>query len=196
MEFVLIRHTRCAVQPDVCYGHLDVALHADAAGDIAQALALTPPVDEIFASPSQRCQLLALPLAARARCELNTLDDLRELSFGDWEGLSWPHIPREQSDWWAEDPWHRAPPGGETEQQLFERVNRAYCQIVSRDLRRVAVVAHAGPLRLLRCLILGRPLSERWDWRVPPGAVHTFAVESRQETHTQVAAGDRSTQIP
>jgi broad specificity phosphatase PhoE len=45
---------------------------------------------------------------------------------------------------------------------LFDRVERAYRRIASCAAARVAVVAHGGPLRLLRCLMMGLPLSERW----------------------------------
>lgn len=171
MEFVLIRHTACNVAAGVCYGRLDVPLSATANADITRTLDHVPSVDAIFSSPATRCVTLARRLAQREQREITLLDALRELDFGAWEGRRWDEIPRSDSDHWAEDPWLRAPPGGETEAALFARVSSAYRTIASCDASRVAVVAHGGPLRLLRCMILARPLEERWSWSMPQGHV-------------------------
>lgn len=171
MEFVLIRHTACDVAPGICYGRLDVSLCASADEDIALTLGNVPAVAAVFSSPSIRCAMLAERLARRERCELTMLDELRELDFGAWEGRPWDRIPRAESDHWAEDPWNRAPPNGETEAALFARVTSAYRTIARCTASRVAIVAHGGPLRLLRCAILARPLAERWDWSIARGEV-------------------------
>jgi alpha-ribazole phosphatase len=124
MEFALIRHTRCDIDPGVCYGHLDIPLASTAHADIEQTLARVPPVGAVYSSPSQRCHALAQALARRDGCDLRTRPDLRELNFGAWEGLPWNDVARTLSDEWAADPWNLAPPGGESERQLWERVSR------------------------------------------------------------------------
>jgi len=171
MEFVLIRHTTCDAGSDVCYGRLDVPLAPCANADIAATLDKIPQVQCVFSSPAIRCATLATRLAQREHCELTLLDELRELDFGAWEGQQWKCIARAESDPWALDPWHRAPPGGESEAQLFERVSVAHRKIVNCDAARVAIVAHGGPLRLLRCLILSEPLEARWNWSIAQGDV-------------------------
>jgi alpha-ribazole phosphatase len=138
----------------------------------------------VFTSPLERCLSLASRLAQRDQCELVSDPDLRELNFGAWEGLSWDLIPRTNCDHWVQDTWNRAPPGGETEHALYLRVQRSHQTILAvvarlamsgRHLQRIAIVAHGGSLRLLRCLLLQLPLEERWDWRIEPGAVHALA---------------------
>ncbi len=171
MELVLIRHTACAIATDVCYGQLDVPLSASACADIALTLTKVPPIRAVFSSPAVRCVTLAERLAQRDRCELMLLDELHELSFGAWEGQRWDLVSRVDSDHWAADPWHRAPPGGESEAELFARVQSAHRTIVSYGAPRAAIVAHGGPLRLMRCLILDRPLGERWNWSIAQGDV-------------------------
>jgi alpha-ribazole phosphatase len=171
MEFLLIRHTRGVVQPGVCYGRLDLALPADASADIAVTLGASRKVDAVFSSSSTRCISLARELSQRDQCKFWVLDDLRELHFGAWEGLRWDDVPRAHSDHWAEDSWNRAPPEGESESALFERVQRAMQIVLREDFDRVAIVSHAGPLRLLRCLLLDLPLSARWSWSIAPGEV-------------------------
>jgi len=149
-----------------------VELAASSAADIAATLDRVPKVNAIFSSPLARCRKLAVALSSRDRIPLNLLDELRELSFGAWEGKRWSAIDRSMSDFWSQDPWHRAPPGGENESALWERVQRAHRELTSSDADRIAVVAHGGPLRLLRCLLSRRPIEERWSWSIEPGGVH------------------------
>jgi alpha-ribazole phosphatase len=171
VELVLIRHTRCDVAEGSCYGHLDVSLAQTSAADIARTLAQTPPVGIVFSSPSRRCHELALALASRDTCPIRLLPDLMELNFGEWEGRRWSEVPREQSDPWAEDPWHRAPPRGESESELWARVQRAASELRNAGMPRIAVVSHGGPLRLLQCLLTGAPVEERWSRSIECGGV-------------------------
>lgn len=176
MEFALIRHTRCDIAAGVCYGQLDIRLAATSAADIEQTLARVPRVDLVFASSSQRCQILAQALARRDNSELRTRPDLRELSFGAWEGQRWSDIPRALSDAWTTDTWSFAPPGGESESQLWDRVSRVAEELLQiQDATRVAVVSHGGPLRHLRCLLTGARSTERWAWSCALGEVTLLA---------------------
>lgn len=172
MEFALIRHTRCDIPAGTCYGQLDIPLASSATLDIEHTLSRIPPVDLVFSSPSQRCHFLAQALARRDACEVLIRPDLRELSFGAWEGLRWNDIPREVSDAWAADAWNNAPPEGESEHQLWQRVARVTDELMRLDeVKRIAVVSHGGPLRHLRCLLTGAPTSERWLWSCECGEV-------------------------
>jgi alpha-ribazole phosphatase len=164
VEFFLIRHTAPAVAKGVCYGQADVPLAETAERDIQSALAPLPGFNLVYSSPAQRCLRLATALAQRDTVPLMLAPELQELNFGEWEQLPWARIPREHSDPWAEDTWNRAPPGGETEQALWNRVARWYRTASSSPVARCAVVAHGGSLRLLRCLILQLPLEARWSW--------------------------------
>jgi alpha-ribazole phosphatase len=168
---ILIRHTRVADGEGRCYGSLDLPLAATAEADIAAVLQRVPTVGAIVSSPAARCRRLAQALAARDGCALTIEPALRELDFGAWEGLRWDEIDRAQSDPWAEDPWHRAPPRGESEAALWQRLQHWLAATPTPPDRRTAIVAHAGPLRLLRCHFEGRDLHERWTLSLPPGGV-------------------------
>lgn len=171
MEIILIRHTPTAAKAGTCYGRLDVPLTRGFASDIAATLATITRVDLIFSSPLQRCALLADALAKRDACPLTLNAALQELNFGAWEGQRWSDVSRIESDPWADDPWNRAPPGGETEQALWQRVDEWRQQVLEKQSGRVAVVAHAGSLRALRCLLLGVAPPQRWSWRIECGAI-------------------------
>ncbi len=174
MEFVLIRHTATALASGFCYGVTDVPLAATATEDIRATLAQISRVDAIFTSPAHRCLALAAALAQRDSVDFSIVPELRELDFGLWEGRRWEDIPRIESDPWADSPWDRAPPGGETEQSLWHRVEAWHGRILTKAQGRIAVVAHGGPLRILRCLLLALPPAARWAWTSGVGAATTF----------------------
>ena len=169
MELYLIRHTAPDAMTGICYGRTDVPLAASAEQDIERVIATLPKFDRVYSSPAQRCTKLATALAQRDSCEPIIHAALSELDFGDWEQLPWSVIPREHSDPWAADTWHRAPPGGETEQALWSRVSTWYATAIVQPVARCAIVAHGGSLRVLRCLILRLPVEERWAWSLAWG---------------------------
>jgi len=176
VELYLIRHTAPAATEGICYGRSDVPLAASAERDVQHVIAALPRFDRVYSSPARRCTTLAGALAQRDDCPLQLDPALGELDFGEWERLPWSLIPREHSDPWAADPWHRAPPGGETEQALWSRVSTWYAIASTQPVARCAIVAHGGPLRVLRCLILGLPEEERWGWSLGWGECARFTV--------------------
>jgi broad specificity phosphatase PhoE len=139
-------------------------------------LALLPKFDLVYSSPAQRCVRLATELVKRDGCEFALAPELQELDFGQWEQLPWARIPRELSDPWTADTWNQAPPGGETERALWTRVANWHRTALPASVSRCAIVAHGGPLRVLRCLALGLPMEARWDWSLKWGEHAVFDV--------------------
>ena len=160
----------------VCYGRTDVPLAASAERDIRAALSQLPKFDRVYSSPAQRCVQMATALVTRDACQLALAPALQELDFGQWEQLPWARIPREHSDPWAADTWNRAPPGGETEQALWTRVANWYRTALPAPVPRCAIVAHGGPLRVLRCLALGLSTEARWAWNLNWGEHAVFDI--------------------
>jgi broad specificity phosphatase PhoE len=123
---------------------------------VEQALAMLPglAVDHVFVSPLARAQETASFInAART-----TLDDLAELHFGDWEGLTWDEIAardpalaeRKLANWFSEPA-----PNGESLADLLSRVSRALHRIRSEPYSRAAIVAHAAVNGAIRSLLTG-----------------------------------------
>jgi alpha-ribazole phosphatase len=170
VEIILIRHTPTAAPAGTCYGASDIALRGESARDIAALVRRTPSMDHLFTSTAQRCTLLATALGEHFNLEAKTAQELCELHFGMWEGRQWEGIARSEIEIWAQDTWERSPPGGESERALWGRVKVWFDrEVAPLRLQRIAIVAHAGPLRVLRCLIGKLPSSERWDWSIGLG---------------------------
>lgn len=98
----------------------------------------------VYSSPLRRARETAELLARGAKIEI--VDDLREITYGDWDGRTWAEIEagdpelarRKMAD------WHGVTPvGGESWDEFAARVKRTFEQIKPGP-RPAAVVAHAA----------------------------------------------------
>ncbi|ACZ31267.1 Phosphoglycerate mutase [Xylanimonas cellulosilytica DSM 15894] len=87
---------------------------------------------------------------------------LRERSFGDWEGLTGAQIaqgwPEGHAAWRRGDDEHGLPPGGETRQQVAERMRVAiedHAATLDRD-QTLVVVSHGAAITLAVTAMLGQ----------------------------------------
>jgi alpha-ribazole phosphatase len=90
------------------------------------------------------------------------MPDLRERSFGEWEGMTFTEIkekyPRE-FEAWANDPLRYSPVSGESTIAVKDRTVPALTKILEgHNGDNIAVVAHGGVNRIILCYVLGIPL--------------------------------------
>jgi probable phosphoglycerate mutase len=107
----------------------------------------------VITSPLSRCARTA-QLIADAACDVpvRSDSDLIECDFGKWEGLTFAEVrerwPDETRAWLASP--SVAPPGGESFDQVAQRVAGAVARIRSAYAgERVAVVTHVSPIKLI-----------------------------------------------
>ncbi|GAB1394610.1 alpha-ribazole phosphatase [Rhodocyclaceae bacterium] len=151
MRLWLIRHPLPAVAPGTCYGATDLPLAAPPQALAAQLRRCLPDAVPLYASPLQRCRLLAEQLHPAPRFDAR----LREIDFGHWEMQPWDALDRQLIDAWAADPFNFVPPGGEAVSALRARV-RSFLD----ELREESVlVAHAGVIKVCAAELAGET-----DW--------------------------------
>ena len=113
-------------------------------------------IDCVLSSDLSRCLAVARPVATKLNKSLYVLAELRELDFGEWEGLTFGEIaeryPEEQAKW-LDDPYQVGPPGGETLQQMQERIRQA---LTAYEQHNVIIVTHGGVLATVQSLWLGK----------------------------------------
>lgn len=138
----------------------------------AEALADRLAGEEIhaaYASDLQRAWETAHKLAAPHGLEVKQAAPLREIHFGDWEGLSYDEIERrypQEMAAWRSDPMRSAPPGGETLAEVSDRVRKVAAGLeADHQEETVLVVAHGGVLQVLLCTLLGLEPRGRWQFR-------------------------------
>lgn len=109
-------------------------------------------IDVVVSSPIRRTRATADLVAAALGADVVEDAGVREVNFGDWEGLTFAEVrerwPAGLAAWLADTSC--APPGGESLAQVAARVESARERIVSAHAgRTVLVVSHVTPIKLL-----------------------------------------------
>ncbi|GBE31164.1 MAG TPA: histidine phosphatase family protein [Nitrospirae bacterium] len=90
------------------------------------------------------------------------IPQLRERSFGQWEGMTFDEIRETypgEFDAWVKNPLEFSPVGGESTLEVRGRVMPVFYELVGRhEGGSIALVAHGGINRIVLCDILGIPL--------------------------------------
>lgn len=133
-----------------------------------------------YASPLERARRTAEIVVLELRIPLTLVDDLREMSLGEWEGRTVDEIgalPGNLYAQWLRDPARNAPPGAEPLPAVQERVLRAVSAIAARHRNGddVLVVSHGGVISLYLAHWLGLPLSAIWRLTVSNGSLSRVA---------------------
>jgi len=95
---------------------------------------------------------------------------LMELTFGEWEGLTWPQVQArapQAASWRDGDKWNFQPPSGESYAMLADRLVPWLAQLTGEAV----VTAHGGVGRVLMANLAGLPyeraaLADVWQGRV------------------------------
>jgi alpha-ribazole phosphatase len=147
------------------YGHTDVALTEVGVlhfQQLADRLRFTK-IQTIYSSDLQRAVLGARIIAQNHDVPIHACPELRELHFGDWEGLGLQEVrerfPALLQDRMRDPASFRAPGDGETLAELSERVMACFRRILkSHEGRDFLIVGHGAVNRVILCDALGLPL--------------------------------------
>jgi alpha-ribazole phosphatase len=173
VQLFLIRHPRPLLSSGICYGQLDVEA-ADPQPVAERLRALLPAGTPVIASPLQRARRLAEALHPQPLFDQR----LREINFGEWEGVAWNAIDRRLLDTWATDMLHFAAPGGESAAMLQARARAC---VDSLSVSSVALVTHAGVIRSLLGHWLDLPIDEWSQLAVDFGSISLFEIVTGAE---------------
>lgn len=125
------------------------------------------PIAHVYASPLERARRTAEIARAGLALPMTVVDDLRELSLGEWEGCTVEEIrtrPGDPYTRWVRDPVRCLPPGGEPLADVQARVLRVIEGIAAAHPNGddVLIVSHGGVISALLAHWLGLPLSSIW----------------------------------
>ena len=115
--------------------------------------------DAIYSSPLSRALATAEAIRAVTGLEITVLDELKEMNYGGWEGRNFLDVRKNEEEHyrrWIDDPAYPCP-GGESHNDVLQRMNRAF--EVVRGSRRPVVVAHGTAIRIGATALLGAPVS-------------------------------------
>ena len=175
-HLLLIRHTETDMAGRFC-GHSDPELNQRGRQQLAGVVDRLSEyaIRRIYASDLRRARQTAEAIATHFGIGFEVRPGLREIHFGMWEGLSWSEIEARDpvlAKSWAEQYRTLTAPGGESMQQFERRVcaESAFLFAAATECP-IAVVAHAGFMRVLLTNFYGVPEEEAWKLANEYGSV-------------------------
>ena len=131
--------------------------------------------DAVFSSDLLRAQETAEIVVRNRDVPIRRTNELRELSFGVWEELTYGEIQQkypEEYRRWQTDPAFNPPPGGESLVEIGHRLSLFFDPLRERgDQETILIATHGGPIRLMVCRAFGLPASDYRRIIVGPGSL-------------------------
>ncbi|HJQ38067.1 MAG TPA: histidine phosphatase family protein [Thermoanaerobaculia bacterium] len=159
-QLILVRHGETVHNvAGIAQGWNDSALSdkgREQVRQLAQKLVEYAPT-AIYSSTLGRALSTAETIAEATGLPIATLDDLREMNYGGWEGRSFLDVRREYEDVyqrWIND--ETCPcPDGESHADVRARLERAFASI---DAERPVIVTHGTAIRIAATALLKLPV--------------------------------------
>ncbi len=127
-------------------------------------------IDSVACSPMVRCRAPARRFAARHDVACETIEAMREIHFGLWEGRTWQELApryRSQLERFWRSPEGCVPPEGEGFDAFADRVTSAWAGWVAGGSGHRLLIAHGGVIRVILAHLLRMPLSALWHLDIP-----------------------------
>ncbi len=123
--------------------------------------------DALYASDLSRAITTANAIGGAFGLSPITAPELREINFGEWEGLSWAEIESRDQAYarrWSEAYPDLPAPGGERFEAFQSRVLTQVRNLLSEASQKcAAIVTHAGVMRVVLCSLSGLSEQEAWE---------------------------------
>jgi phosphoserine phosphatase len=173
MRLLLARHGQTEWNADRRFqGATDIALsplgraQAHALGRALRGRHVTA----AYVSPMRRAVETAEIALADAGIPYTPIEELRELSLGEWEGCTVDEIRQRDGDpyaAWLRAPLDCPPPGGEPLPDVRDRVLAAMERIgAAHGDGDALIIAHGGVISVYACHLLGCSFNQLWRLRV------------------------------
>ncbi len=164
-KLYLVRHAE-PERSDSLLGSFDAPLTAQ--GRLTR-ISLPEPAAAVYTSPLIRARETALQLAP----EIVVIDGLREISYGEWDGLRWADIERRDpelaraklNDW-----FHVTAPNGEPWDEFRVRVRSALDRVLAGPMPAV-VIGHSAVNSIIHEALIGQ---DPFEFRQAHGEVFEY----------------------
>lgn len=179
MKLILIRHTSTDYNLDRRYcGFSDIGINKKG---IIQAKRIKNKlgdfrVDKIFCSDLKRTFQTAKIIFAKSACRIIKRKNLREINFGEWEGLKFEQIIEKhplRCKKWFKNSFGATPPKGERLEHFISRIEKELKRIIDSFYdKTVVIIGHYGVMRVILNNALGMRKKDFWMKKFNSRAVY------------------------
>ncbi len=141
-------------------------------------------IDAVYSSDLKRALVTAEVISSRHKLDIITCPELREVNYGNVEGLTFEEISRLYPEV-AESIISFSPqlkfPGGESFEGFIERTSKFLDKLERHAPEQtILIVSHSGPLRVLLCDLLGLDQSHWRQFRLDNGSLSIVEISLRR----------------
>lgn len=191
LQIDLLRHGETTLSHTL-RGHLDDDLTEQGWLQMQSTIQqyMTTPVDwdVIISSPLRRCRRFAEHLADQLGLPMRVNEHIKEMYFGDWEGISTQAIyeaePEQLANFWQFPMQYHAPNGEsltQFQQRIFIGFEQIYTQIQAQNGQKALVITHGGVIKLLTCLAQQQNLDDLLKMPAELGKLYSFSLSKYHE---------------
>ena len=132
-------------------------------------------IDKIYTTTSSRTKDTVKKLSELKSIEIIEKESLKEISFGDFEGLTFDEIkdkyPKEFQDM-IEKGYEYKYPNGESLIDSYNRVCIELDNIISNnDVRTILICSHGGTIRNIITYLISNSYKYHWNFKIDNGSV-------------------------
>ncbi len=185
-ELYLVRHGETDLNVSgVYYGWTDCSLNekgltqAEGLKETLKASAF----DAVIASSLKRALETAAIVASCPLAAVIQDERLRELHFGEWEGMHYTEVREKHKDlWdqWGQDWKNTAPPSGESFRDFCSRVEASLEEVLEKHRgKKILLVTHQGCFRVICMLLLKLDEDGCWRFTAEQGKYSLFHIDEK-----------------
>ena len=184
VKLILVRHALTVDnQKSRLSGHIDSSISEEGKEQIDKITNYLKDfdIDKIYTTTSSRTKDTVKKLSELKSIEIIEKESLKEISFGDFEGLSFDEIkdkyPKEFQDM-IEKGYEYKYPNGESLIDSYNRVCIELDNIISNnDDRTILICSHGGTIRNIITYLISNSYKYHWNFKIDNGSVTILEVQ-------------------
>lgn len=184
VKLILVRHALTVDnQKSRLSGHIDSSISEEGKEQIDKITNYLKDfdIDKIYTTTSSRTKDTVKKLSELKSIEIIEKESLKEISFGDFEGLTFDEIkdkyPKEFQDM-IEKGYEYKYPNGESLIDSYNRVCIELDNIISNnDYRTILICSHGGTIRNIITYLISNSYKYHWNFKIDNGSVTILEVQ-------------------
>ena len=184
VKLILVRHALTVDnQKSRLSGHIDSSISEEGKEQIDKITNYLKDfdIDKIYTTTSSRTKDTVKKLSELKSIEIIEKESLKEISFGDFEGLTFDEIkdkyPKEFQDM-IEKGYEYKYPNGESLIDSYNRVCIELDNIISNnDDRTILICSHGGTMRNIITYLISNSYKYHWNFKIDNGSVTILEVQ-------------------
>lgn len=184
VKLILVRHALTVDnQKSRLSGHIDSSISEEGREQIDKITNYLKDfdIDKIYTTTSSRTKDTVKKLSELKFIEIIEKESLKEISFGDFEGLTFDEIkdkyPKEFQDM-IEKGYEYKYPNGESLIDSYNRVCIELDNIISNnDDRTILICSHGGTIRNIITYLISNSYKYHWNFKIDNGSVTILEVQ-------------------